>query len=134
MFKVGDKVFSYSLQEWGEVVDNYDDGINRIKVKFKSGTRSFTKGGMYNTNEKAPDLFFDEVSITPPQRPLQDKNIVMCYINNEYEIVYRFYDAKNKHTFSSHGRRGGFPYDSMVYVPDEEAPQELVALRDKLSD
>ena len=133
-FNVGDKVFSYSFQEWGEVErTNKHDKVYTLFVKFSSGgTITYTKDGKRYDIDKAPDLFYNEVTIEEPQRPLQDKDIVMCWNDNNYEIVYRFYDAKNKCTFSYSGKRDGAEWDNMIYVPDEEAPKELVSMKGKL--
>jgi len=135
-FKVGDRVFSYSLQEWGEVRgldSSYDTPMYVMFDNF--GLCYFTEDGRRSKNDKAPDLFFGAVTIEPPQRPLQDKDIIMCWDDcGEFERAYKFYDAEYNTTFTSTRYRCGYRFDNMVYVPDEEAPQELVNLRDKLED
>jgi len=135
-FKVGNRVFSYSLQEWGEVKGIELETNYPIIVDFPEyGAEEFTSDGRRSQNDKAPDLFFDEVAIEPPKRLLQDKDIVMCWDNEgEFQRAYKFYDAEYNTTFTSTRYRCGYKFDSMVYVPDEEAPQELVAMRDKLED
>ena len=135
-FKVGDRVFSYSLQEWGIVKEiDYSMHFGTL-VKFNNRKpRLYTHDGRKNIEDKAAELFFDEVTIEPPQRPLQDKDIVMCWYNDSFSREYRFYDALNECTFfASNGHRNGADFTNMVYVPDEEVPQELVAMRDKLED
>jgi len=136
-FKKGDSVFSYSLQEFGEVtgIDNSHD--RPLHVKFdKSGFCYFTENGRRSPKDKAIDLFYDKVSIIAPPRPLQDKDIVK-YSGDEkqkFVICFGFYDKKYNKLFDSYGRRNGNTWDNIVYVPDEEAPQELVAMRDELED
>ena len=135
-FKIGDRVFSYSLQEWGVVTDTYFVELYPVLVDFPEyGSLSFTTDGRRSIKDKAPDLFFDEIIFELPQRPLQDKDIIKCWDNDvEFEQVYRFYDVKNNMAFSARGDRNGYRFDNMIYVPDEEASQELVAMRDKLED
>jgi len=137
-FKVGDRVFSYSLQEWGKVIEVEPETVFILCV-FKNGNDKgeyFTKDGRKLITDKAPDLFFDEVSIKPPKKPLQDKDVIKCWDNEQnFFRGYYFYDSKNKCVFfSNSGLRNGARFDNIVYVPDEEAPQDLVALRDKLED
>ena len=74
MFKIGEKVWSYSLQEWGEVIE-----IGRfyetypLVVKFPEGVKKvYTSHGKLCITHKAPDLFYSKVTITPPPRPLPD--------------------------------------------------------------
>ena len=133
-FKVGDRVFSYSLQEWGEVtLVNFGECLP-IRVTFDDKREEFyTFDGRLRTNYKAPDLFFDEVSIEQPERKLQDKDMVMCWDNvAPFQRVYRFYDAENEKVWLSYGQRNEHQWDNIVYVPDEEAPKDLVAMRSKL--
>ena len=135
-FKVGDRVFSYLLQAWGEVI-RIDSIANCAVVVYfpEYGKEEFTLDGNRSPNDNAPDLFFDEVSIEPPKKPLEDKDIVLCWNNGcNFERRYRFYDAENNCAFTACGKRNGLLWDNMVYVPDEEVPQELVAMRDKLED
>ncbi len=136
-FKKGDRVFSYSFQEFGTVKDIYDSEIYQILVEFPTfKLKEFTSDGRRFTHDKAPDLFFDEVTIEPPKKPLEDKDIVMCWdYEQNFFRGYYFYDSKNKCVFfSNNGLRNGERFDNMVYVPDEEAPQDLVFMRDKLED
>ena len=140
-FKVGDKVFSYSLQEWGEVISIDTHKTYPLEVRFYYESRStvsvvyYTLDGRCYNESKAPDLFFKEITVEEPQRPLQDKDIVMCYDDEDYfSRHYYFYDEKNKTTFYFDGKRNGTEWSNMVYVPDEEAPKDLVTMRDELED
>ena len=135
-FKIGNRVFSYSLQEWGTVFTTRWSDKLQIGVEFDSGEEDyFTNDGKLKTRYKTPDLYFYKVQPIPQEKLLKDKDIIKCWDDgSEFEQVYRFYDTKNNIAFSANGDRNGYSFDNMFYVPDEEAPQELVTLRDKLSD
>lgn len=137
-FKAGDRVFSYSLQEWGKVVYyGYKYNSNYpLRVKFPSIDEiNYKADGRISSFHKAPDLFFDEVTIEEPSKPLQDKDVIMCWSDSlQFERVFRFYDAKNECSFNVNGKRCGVDWQYKIYVPDEEAPQDFVALRDRLED
>ena len=82
--KVGDRVFDYALQEWGNVINFSYSSIypakiefsnyvkNTILVSFKNNkVRSYTTQGTRNNTDKLPTLFWDEVKpITSPKKPL----------------------------------------------------------------
>ena len=72
MFKVGEKVWSYSLQEWGTVIDIDETYALPLRVSFVNYYDRYTLDGRFHHKAKAPDLFFDAVTITPPPRPLPD--------------------------------------------------------------
>jgi len=133
-YHVGDRVFSYSLQEWGEVKSTNNKYNIPMYVLFgKYDMCYFTLDGRRSESDKARDLFFDEVTIELPKRPLQDKDIVKCWDEYaQFEVTYRFYNSINKSTWNSNGTRSCHRWNNMVYVPDEKAPEELVAMRDKL--
>jgi len=138
IFKKGDKVWSFSMQEWGKVVHTaYEHNSScPITVESKSGNLlTYTADGKERCYHKAPDLYFHKV-LAPEQkkeRQLKHKDIVMCWDNGAKFIrVFGFYNQKQKNTFNPCGNDKGFAYDNMVYVPDEEAPQDLLSMRDKL--
>jgi|688.fasta_scaffold22758_14 hypothetical protein len=90
-FKVGDKVFSYARQEWG-TVKNIDTTHYPVKVYFLSGNlENYTKSGTYQITDKAPDLFFDEVSIDPPLRPVTNLAIDTKVLVREDGATHRRY-------------------------------------------
>jgi len=139
IFKKGDKVWSFSMQEWGVVDDTEDkrDPTYPVTASFEAAGEqlSYTEDGRTWAWDKAPDLYFHKV-LAPDQkkeRPLKHKDIVMCWNNGaEFERVYRFYNQKQKRTFSPYGTVNRYAYENMLYVPDEEAPQDLLSMRDKL--
>jgi len=67
MFKIGDRVWCYSMQKKGKVksVTKRRNGFSSsypIRVKFKNGVfENFTKDGRFATEDKAPDLFKKEM-------------------------------------------------------------------------
>jgi len=138
MFKVDDKVWSYSLQEWGEVkyIGYKHNSYYPIRVEFTSiGERTYTADGKSLDCDRVPDLFFEEVRPPQQKRPLQHKDIVKCKeFDASCEFLLRFYDRNNNCTFMADGDPNGMNFEYMEFVPDSEAPQELVAMRNKLKD
>ena len=72
--KVGDRVFDYTLQEWGNIVSFSYSSIypikveistcvrNTILVSFKNNiVRAYTTKGTRNNTDKLPTLFWNEV-------------------------------------------------------------------------
>ena len=71
--KIGDRVFDYTLQEWGKIIDISTKNITRpIKVLFNIyGTEGYTIDGRNLLESVVPVLFWDEVKpIIPPEKPL----------------------------------------------------------------
>ena len=137
-YQVGDRVFSYSMQKWGKIIKISRNEAYGLRVKFDCGEmfEIYTNDGKLTVGHEAIDLFFDEVPLIPkPTRALQDKDIVVCQDDkHNFVINYCFYDAKNDATFNSFGERDGLRWQRMTYVPDNEAPRDLIATRDKLED
>ena len=92
--KVGDRVFDYALQEWGNVINFSYSSIypakiefsncvkNTILVSFKNNkVRSYTTQGTRNNTDKLPTLFWDEVKpITSPKKPLPSLAVDTCVL------------------------------------------------------
>jgi len=71
--KIGDRVFDYTLQEWGKIVAiEHKDQAYPINVSFgECLTKDYTINGSYSLGDVVPVLFWDEVRpITPPEKPL----------------------------------------------------------------
>ena len=69
--KKGDRVFDYTLQEYGFVSYVYPDLVYCIEVEFSDTVHFYTKDGLADLKDKVPTLFWDEVKpITPPEEPL----------------------------------------------------------------
>ena len=138
IFNKGDKVWSFSLQEWGKVIaiSNDPDIKFVVEVTFKNCNINaiYTIDGKLRIVDKASDLYFKELQAPKLTRPLRDKDIVLCWKNNSFNRIYRFYDAEYQGTFTSNGLRDGIKSDNMEYVPDNEAPAQLVAMRSQLKD
>lgn len=129
-FKVGDRVFSYSSQEWGSVTYTCSKGVT---VAFDNNSKDvFKLDGKRYTNDKAVDLFFNEVFITPPPKPLQDKDIVLCWNDGEFIMQIRFYDAVNDCMFDSNGKRGGMNWANMILM--DNPPKHMLEMRERLDD
>jgi len=99
-FKIGDRVFSYTLQEWGTVERKVTTSRTTITVYFDNleNKRMYEEDGRLSLVAKAPDLFYNEVIITPPPRPLPDLNV------DDKVIVWNDPDFKcNRHFASWNG-------------------------------
>jgi hypothetical protein len=70
--KVGDKVYDYTLQEWGKIIEINNNSEYPIVVRFNScgEEETYMLDGRELINHKAPILFWDEVKpVTPPDKP-----------------------------------------------------------------
>ena len=108
--KVGDKVFDYTLQEWGEIISTGNLPPYTVLVRFEYGIMgSYTIKGIKNSIDKLPTLFWDEVTpITPPEKPLPKLEIdtpVLVWssnTNHKYKRYFSHFDSKgNIHCFKS---------------------------------
>ena len=120
--KVGDRVFDYTLQEWGSIINFSYSSIYPIKVKISNGVkntilvsfknnkvRSYTTQGTRDNTDRFPTLFWDEVKpITPPEKPLPKLKIdtpVLVWSSNanyKYKRYFSHFDSKgNMHCFKS---------------------------------
>ena len=107
--KIGDRVFDYTLQEWGEIISTTNLRPYTVLVSFKNNkVKSYTIQGTRDTN-KLPTLFWDEVKpITPPEKPLPkleiDTTVLVWSSNANYKYKRHFshFDSKgNMHCFKS---------------------------------
>ena len=80
--KVGDRVFDYLIQKWGEIISTTNLRPYTVLVRFEYGTMaSYTIQGIKNSIDKLPILFWDEVKpITPPEKPLPKLEIDTCVL------------------------------------------------------
>ena len=113
MFKnaqIGDRVFDYTLQEWGEIVSITNLRPYTVLVRFEYGTMgSYTIQGIKNSIDKLPTLFWDEVKpIIPPEKPLPDLDVdtpVLVWGSNtdyKYKRYFSHFDLKGSiHCFKS---------------------------------
>lgn len=99
-FKVGDKVFSYSFQQWGEVVDYDMEQVYPLTIKIGGNLHGYAKEGRLYCNAKAQDLFFDEVSIIPPPRPLPKLEIDTKFLVSNLDIDDDNFNIWHKRYFS----------------------------------
>ena len=112
MFKdaqVGDRVFNYLIQEWGEIISITNLRPYTVLVKFEYGTMgSYTIQGAKDA-EALPVLFWDEVNpIIPPEKPLPKLEIdtpVLVWssnTNHKYKRYFSHFDSKgNIHCFKN---------------------------------
>jgi len=73
-FELGDRVFSYALQEWGTVEERkkvLTSNIIIVHFDVKGYRRRYEEDGRLLDDDVAPDLFYDEVEITLHQDPYQ---------------------------------------------------------------
>ena len=70
--KIGDMVFDYTLQKWGQINAIGYDQAWPINVSFDEyGTKNYIIDGRDSLDAVVPVLFWDEVKpITPPSKPL----------------------------------------------------------------
>ena len=86
--KKGDRVFDYTLQEYGFVSYVYPDLIYCLEVEFSDTVHFYTKDGLADLKNKVPTLFWEEVKpITPPKKTVK--------IEKQRAIKLRAWDVKN---------------------------------------
>ena len=98
MFKnaqVGDRVFDYTLQEWGFVVYVYPDLIYCLEVEFSDRVHVYTKDGLADLKNKVPTLFWNKVKpIIPPEKPLPKLEVdtpVLVWDGNKEDKLNRYF-------------------------------------------
>ena len=106
--KVGDRVWALSFG-WGTVVDiNKYRNLYPIQVSFGLTTCTYTTDGKSFIDHISQALFWDEVVITPPEKPLPklqvDTKVLVWDNSNCIKIKGHFshFDEKGKmHVFAS---------------------------------
>lgn len=103
--KLGDRVFDYLRQDWGEVVA-IDSSLYihyPLIVSFNNESRSYTFDGRESIDCVAQTLFWDEAPlIVPPKKPLP-----ALELDTKVLVWDSFEDYKRKRHFShfdEHGR------------------------------
>lgn len=96
-FEVGDKVFSYQLQKYGKVMVKDKNGyvVNFSETgNDKFSNLSYRLDGKHS-NQGGRDIFFDEVKIVPPPRPLpkleKDTKVLVWKDGAENSKVKRYF-------------------------------------------
>lgn len=73
--RIGDKVWSL-WSGWGEVIEIERSESYPIYVSFPNGEyESFTLDGLFSEDDIQQTLFWDEVKIVAPQKPLPDLEV-----------------------------------------------------------
>ena len=67
--KVGDEVFDIK-HGWGAISKIYPKNMRPVTIQFPKYDRSYMFSGKYSETDVNQVLFWDEVVITPPQKPL----------------------------------------------------------------
>ena len=109
MFKdsqVGDRVFDYTLQKWGQInAIEHEDEAYPLNISFgECLTKDYTINGKEFLRNAVPVLFWDEVKpITPPEKPLPelevDTRVFVWDLNNKRDILKRYFSH-----FDSNGK------------------------------
>ena len=73
--KAGDPVWSLT-EGWGVVIERSSPHTRYpLTVQFENGTHSYTLWGRFRTSDLNPTLFWDEVKIETPEKPLPDLEV-----------------------------------------------------------
>jgi len=101
--KVGDRVFDYILQKWGQIgAIKYDQACPIIVSFDEYGTKNYTIDGRDSLDAVVPVLFWDEVKpITPPDKPLPKLKVdtrVLVWDGDKEDKLNRYFSH-----FSSNG-------------------------------
>jgi len=96
--KVGDMVFDYTSQEWGQIdAIGHEDQEYPINVSFdKHWAKAYTTNGSYSLGDVVPVLFWDEVKpIIPPNKPLPklevDTRVLVWYSDDKEDKLKRHF-------------------------------------------
>ena len=79
--KVEDRVFDIK-HGWGFISKIYPKNMRPVTVQFSKYDRSYMFSGKYSETDKNQVLFWDEVKIIPPEKPLPklevDTKVLVC--------------------------------------------------------
>jgi len=123
-FKEGNRVFSYALQQWGTVEEEektYTPNVVIVRFDGLKDIRIYTEDGRLFDEDKAPDLFYDKVSITPPLKPLPDLKVddkVIVWNNPKFKYYRHFAgwkDGGEMGCFTDGGTSWSNPNDIYVW-------------------
>lgn len=95
--KVGDRVWCLYFEKWSTITD-----INmEYKYPIQTDLTSYTIDGRINMESRGRLLFWDEVIITPPEKPLPKLEVdtkVLVWEHGSYKIKAHFshFDSDNK--------------------------------------
>lgn len=111
--KVGDKVWDI-CRGWGVITTLMVCPTYPIEVEFKNGHGSYTRDGYSSLEDVNPSLFWDEIKLVAPQKPVpllevDTKVVVWLPINgikiyrhfshfDEYGFLYVFVDGRTSFT------------------------------------
>lgn len=111
--KVGDKVWDI-CRGWGVVTTLNVCDTYPIEVEFEHGDGTYARDGYYNLEDVNPSLFWDEIELVAPQKPLPllevDTKVVVWLPNtgmkicrhfshfDEYGFLYVFIDGRTSFT------------------------------------
>lgn len=90
--KVGDKVWGIS-QGWGVVTTLMVCHTYPIEVEFEHGDGTYTRDGYYILEDINPSLFWDEIEVKAPPKPLPDLQVdakVFVWNNPESRLCRHF--------------------------------------------
>lgn len=98
--KVDDKVFDIK-HGWGLISKVFPKNMRPITVQFRCTNRSYMFNGKYSETDRNQVLFWDEVIITPPSKPLPKLEVdtkVLVWEHGSYKIKAHFshFDSDNK--------------------------------------
>lgn len=96
--KVGDRVWSIECG-WGEIFSVDEARIYPIKVEFQNGRPlTYTLGGKPMITHERQTLFWDEVKIDAPQKPMPELQVdakVLVWKDPDYKYKRHFSNFKN---------------------------------------
>lgn len=97
--KVGDEVFDIK-HGWGLVSKVFTKNMRPLTVQFRHTSRSYMFSGKYSETDKNQVLFWDEVTIIAPEKPLpklevDTKVLVWDYPSREPTRGYFSHFSKN---------------------------------------
>ena len=101
---VGDEVFDIK-HGWGLVSKIYPKNMRPLTVQFSKYDRSYMFSGKYSETDKNQVLFWDEVIITPPEKPLPKLEV------DTKVLVWGSYSHINHKRYFSH-----FDSNSTIHV------------------
>ena len=97
--KVEDRVFDIK-HGWGFISKIYPKNMRPVTVQFSKYDRSYMFSGKYSETDKNQVLFWDEVTITPPEKPLPKLEV------DTKVLVWDTQDSKVKRYFSHFNKDG----------------------------
>ena len=117
--QVGDEVFDIK-HGWGAISKIYPKNMRPVTIQFPKYDRSYMFSGKYSETDVNQVLFWDEVVITPPSKPLPKLEIdtkVLVWDSLDRDILKRYFSHFDKDDTINVFANGTTSWNNEITVP-----------------